>query len=61
VIEQRLHKCTVCGRVGKWGPSWSWYGSYRDIDEGRSVVKVCSDECRRQASRALKAEEADDG
>ena len=41
------HTCTVCRVVGPWGPSWQWYGSYRDLDEGRPVAKICSDACRR--------------
>lgn len=42
----RLHICSVCQTRGPWTESWGWYGSWKDIDEGRPVKKFCSDECR---------------
>jgi hypothetical protein len=42
----KLHTCSVCGKVEQWGPSWSWYGSWADIDNGRKVAKYCSPECQ---------------
>ncbi len=47
-----LHRCTICGRVAAWDPSWTWWGSHRDLDEGRPVVKVCSEPCRAGRSAA---------
>lgn len=46
-----LHTCTACGRTATWGPTWSWYGSMADADEGRPLVKACCDECRRTIER----------
>jgi hypothetical protein len=48
----RLHRCTICGRVGSWGPTWEWWGSAKDLDEGRPVVKICSSACRNGLSAA---------
>lgn len=44
------HRCTVCGRVDHWSDCWEWYGSYKDIDDARPVVKTCSEACRRGLS-----------
>lgn len=32
-----IHVCDICGRRGRWGMGWSWYG---DADEN-DVLKVC--------------------
>lgn len=42
------HTCTVCATTGEWGPSWSWFGSLIDVDNGRNVPKFCGDVCRDQ-------------
>lgn len=42
------HICSVCGKIGSWTQEWSWYGSYKDLDDGISVLKFCSQECRTQ-------------
>lgn len=39
-----LHRCSVCHYCAEWGPSWIWYGSYRDQDDG-TIAKFCSTEC----------------
>lgn len=45
----RVHICTVCGTTGPWGPTWSWYGAWRDVDENpEKIVKCCSVVCRKQ-------------
>lgn len=41
----KVHKCTVCGKEDIWGPTWSWYGSYADLEEGRVALRFCSDAC----------------
>lgn len=41
------HKCSNCNKVEEWGEGWSWYGSYRDIDDNVPVIKTCSEECKR--------------
>ena len=40
------HICTVCGRRDNWGDSWQWYGSLRDQEDGKAIIKTCSDKCR---------------
>jgi endogenous inhibitor of DNA gyrase (YacG/DUF329 family) len=40
-----LHKCTTCGGESPWGPSWKWFGSYRDLDNDEPIMKFCSDSC----------------
>lgn len=42
-----VYTCEVCGGCDVWGPTWSWYGSYKDLDNfgPDSVPKFCSDKC----------------
>ena len=42
------HMCTVCHTQGEWSSSWSWFGSYRDMDNNGTVPKFCGDVCRDQ-------------
>ena len=49
------HRCTICGRDGFWGPTWSWYGSYKQLDDGAPVVKICSDACGEGLSASVLA------
>lgn len=43
----KMHTCTVCGKEEPWiEETWSWYGRYADIDDGKPVLKFCSNECR---------------
>jgi hypothetical protein len=51
-----LRMCTVCGTRGAWGPGWCWYGSWRDVDEGRPYTIVCSDVCRAKHAAALQVD-----
>ena len=53
---ERIHTCSVCGRRGFWTETWTWYGSYRDVDKGKAILKFCSDRCRK-AYQTLPAEE----
>lgn len=48
-VSDAVHCCSVCGTVGLWGPSWQWFGSYKDLDEGKPIVKVCSEACKKKA------------
>lgn len=41
----RHHRCDGCGQLGPWTDSWQWYGSYNDLDNGRRVLKMCSEAC----------------
>lgn len=47
----RIHICTVCGKTGKWGMDWSWFGSERDVDDGSQIVKACSERCKIAAKK----------
>lgn len=40
------HTCCVCGKNSDWDKTWTWYGSYKDLDDGNDVDETCSDECR---------------
>jgi hypothetical protein len=40
-----IHTCGACGKQDIWGLGWSWYGSYRDQDDGLPIFKACSDAC----------------
>lgn len=44
-----VHTCSICSTTEPWGPGWSWWGSYLDTEQGRPIVKVCSDTCRKSA------------
>lgn len=44
-LSGRPHECSSCGKLEPWSASWSWYGSYRDIDDGAPVLKFCSTAC----------------
>lgn len=45
--QKILHRCTVCGHAGEWGPGWLSYGSLRDADDD-TLAKFCSPACRDQ-------------
>lgn len=44
--KARLHECCKCGAVGPWDENWSWYGSMKDMDDGKPVRMFCSAACR---------------
>lgn len=46
VEKARIHVCSTCGNSGPWTESWSWFGSYADLDDDRPVKKYCSAECQ---------------
>lgn len=35
-----IHQCDWCGAKDFWHARWSWFGSYRDEEDGK-VVKCC--------------------
>jgi hypothetical protein len=43
-----LHCCCICGRLDTWGEGWSYYGSYRELEDGIPVPKFCSPACQVQ-------------
>ena len=44
---KRNHICDICGKSGKWSPSWNWFGSLLDEEDG-VVLKTCATECRQK-------------
>lgn len=49
-MSPKNHTCTVCGYTGPWDDRWTWYGSYKQLDEDpKSIIKVCSKQCRDKA------------
>ena len=44
-----IHQCSVCGARDAWREGWQWYGSYKDMDEGKPILKMCGDQCRVKA------------
>jgi|DEB19_MinimDraft_2_1074335.scaffolds.fasta_scaffold25355_1 hypothetical protein len=47
----RLHTCTVCQVAGPWSSAWGWYGSWKQIDDGNPIVKICSESCFVEAKK----------
>jgi len=47
----RIYRCDVCGKVGPWERGWQWYGSYRKLEEGDSVLLTCSQTCRMKVDK----------
>ena len=48
--QRRSHECSMCGKVEPWNEEvWAWFGSYMDLDDGKPIIKVCSEECRETA------------
>lgn len=43
------HKCSICAKVGPWSESWSWFGSYKELEDGGDIFKFCSNECKSDA------------
>lgn len=56
----KLWTCSVCGHVGEWTGEWRWYGSMRDMDDGRwdRITVVCSPECRAEVDLRLRLQVA---
>ena len=44
---QLLHCCAVCDKLAPWDYNWSWYGSYKEMEDGTPVQKFCSDKCKK--------------
>jgi hypothetical protein len=49
-----VHVCTICEKSAEWSPAWTWYGSYRQLDDGEPVVKLCSAACKAEFSKRRK-------
>lgn len=54
--EDRVWTCSVCATRAPWTDTHRWYGSYSDLEGGRSgtaktsIVVTCSDGCREFAA-----------
>lgn len=53
----RIHECVTCGKQDVWGPTWLWYGSYRQLEDFglpgvEPIFKACSIECMEKRSEA---------
>jgi len=46
INNKRLYKCDICGKVGNWDNNWEWFGSYKDQDNGKPLLYICSTECK---------------
>ncbi len=44
--SRRRHQCSVCHVESVWDQEWTWYGSWKDLDDGKKIVKTCSKKCR---------------
>jgi predicted nucleic acid-binding Zn ribbon protein len=53
-VPPRSHQCSICSKVAPWSDEWTWYGSYRQIDDGEPVVKLCSASCKAEFSKRRK-------
>ena len=51
------HTCSACGKRSAWGPDWSWYGSWKEYEEGAPIFKACSDACMAMREKAEKRNE----
>lgn len=40
-------RCSGCGKQAFWDDDWSWYGSWKDADDGRFPWVACSSACAR--------------
>ncbi len=42
-----LHCCCICGKLETWGPTWSTYCSYKEMDDCKPIPKFCTDWCQK--------------
>lgn len=56
LLPDRAWMCSVCKHAGPWTNEHSWFGSYLDLEGGRSgraktsIVVTCSAGCREIAA-----------
>lgn len=41
----QIHICSVCGNSGQWDDNWSWFGSWKELEDGEDIAKFCSTHC----------------
>jgi len=49
---RQLHQCHICKRYGIWDENWSWFGSYKDLDDEK-IYKFCSKACRKKGTYTI--------
>lgn len=51
----KLWQCSVCARVGLWGPAWNCYSNFLIDDECPSQrIVTCSDACKETSAAKIK-------
>lgn len=55
----RVHTCSACGKQEVWGPTWAWYGSYKQMDNDEPLFKACSDACMARREEVEEKNRAD--
>ena len=40
------HVCFMCRRAFHWTSDCFWFGSLKDLDDGKPIVKICSTQCK---------------
>lgn len=43
---RRLHCCCICGKLDTWNDYWSYYTSYKEMENDIPYPKFCSTKCR---------------
>lgn len=52
-----LWTCDQCGKRSRWEPGWTWYGSYRQLDQtGMPEAVLCSAACREKHASAKRVD-----
>jgi hypothetical protein len=55
-MKVNLYECDICGKQGDWDKNWSWYGSYKDMDDGKKVFCLCSQKCQNKFAEKFDGE-----
>ena len=48
-MAKRRYRCLQCGRSEFWGPTWMWYGSWKEFEDSGEIEVYCSEECSHRA------------
>lgn len=48
----RVYRCDECGSLSTWTDEHRWYGSLKQLDDGRKLHIVCSPKCQRASAAA---------
>jgi hypothetical protein len=51
---KKIYTCTICGKIGFWSESWSYYGSFAILDAcPEELVYCCSESCQKIATKKI--------